>query len=375
MNKNSKIVERERERDYLQAENLQDTLNKKETQRQSNFELLRIIAMILIVMHHWAVDSGFNITGNITLNRCIIQFFSIGGKVGVNVFVLITGYFMVNSRFKLKKLINIIIQTFTYSIIFLILNIKSASLMQIIISVLPVTLSQYWFITTYIFLYMLSPFINKLLQNLDKKEHEKLLIMLLVVQCVLHTLVYAHSQFSNIAWFIVLYILGAYISKYCNKENISMKKDFTIAIISYLVIFASTIILEMLSAKFTFLVDKTRYFAQMYSIFTVITSVFLFCGFSKIKFQNTIVNSIAGTTFGIYIIHENTFMRNIIWLDIVQGAKYTNSPYLIINAIVGVISVFVVCAIIEKIRQITIERLQNKVVDKIIDKVVYKSSN
>ena len=326
-------------------------------------------------MHHWAVDSGFNITGNITLNRCIIQFFSIGGKVGVNVFVLITGYFMVNSRFKLKKLINIIIQTFTYSIIFLILNIKSASLMQIIISVLPVTLSQYWFITTYIFLYMLSPFINKLLQNLDKKEHEKLLVMLLAVQCVLHTLVYAHTQFSNIAWFIVLYILGAYISKYCNKENISMKKDFTIAIISYLVIFASTIILEMLSAKFTFLVDKTRYFAQMYSIFTVITSVFLFCGFSKIKFQNTIVNSIAGTTFGIYIIHENTFMRNIIWLDIVQGAKYTNSPYLIINAIVGVISVFVVCAIIEKIRQITIERLQNKVVDKIIDKVVYKSSN
>lgn len=84
--------------------------------RQSNFELLRIVCMILIIAHHFSVHSI--IPENISrLNRFIFDVFAIGGKVAVNVFVLISGYFMVKSKFKLQKLLMLIFQTFFYSIV------------------------------------------------------------------------------------------------------------------------------------------------------------------------------------------------------------------------------------------------------------------
>ena len=61
---------------------------KKENKiRESNFELLRIISMLLIVGHHYAIYSGFAFTENISVNKLIVQFFAIGGKVGVNIFI------------------------------------------------------------------------------------------------------------------------------------------------------------------------------------------------------------------------------------------------------------------------------------------------
>ena len=67
---------------------------EKEKVRKSNFELLRIIAMIMIVFHHFAIfsESKFDIN-LITLNRLWNQFIRMGGKIGVNIFVLISGYF------------------------------------------------------------------------------------------------------------------------------------------------------------------------------------------------------------------------------------------------------------------------------------------
>lgn len=66
--------------------------------RKSNLELLRIFAMLLIVAHHFAVHTNFQFPSSFTtINRAWIQFIVIGGKIGVNIFVLISGYFMVNT--------------------------------------------------------------------------------------------------------------------------------------------------------------------------------------------------------------------------------------------------------------------------------------
>ena len=91
----------------------------------------------------------------------------------MNVFVLITGYFMIDGKFKIKKVINLVLQVFTYTFIFLIINCllnNQVSLQQIIKSILPVMYSHYWFITTYIILYILSPYINKFVKSINKEE-------------------------------------------------------------------------------------------------------------------------------------------------------------------------------------------------------------
>ena len=81
-------------------------MNIIKNQRNSNLELLRIIAMVFIVSHHFAVhgfgDCNFVISNP---NNYLIYFLSIFGKIGVDIFVLISAYFMVNSRFTLRKLL------------------------------------------------------------------------------------------------------------------------------------------------------------------------------------------------------------------------------------------------------------------------------
>ena len=56
-------------------------------ERSSNIELLRIIAMILIIMHHFSVHGNFPFTQDFTFSKIFIQLFGFGGKVGVDIFV------------------------------------------------------------------------------------------------------------------------------------------------------------------------------------------------------------------------------------------------------------------------------------------------
>ena len=84
--------------------------------RSSNFELLRIISMILIIAHHYAVHSGFSFdAASMSLHRFFVQFLSSGGKIGVNLFVLISGYFLLDSTFRIKKAIRLFAEVLFYS--------------------------------------------------------------------------------------------------------------------------------------------------------------------------------------------------------------------------------------------------------------------
>ena len=85
--------------------------------RQSNIELLRIIAMVIIVAHHFAVHGGFDFPiETVAPNRLWIQFLALGGKIGVNIFVLISGYFLIDAKsLKKVKVLKLWLQIFTYS--------------------------------------------------------------------------------------------------------------------------------------------------------------------------------------------------------------------------------------------------------------------
>lgn len=85
--------------------------------RNSNIEILRIISMFLIVLHHYAVH-GLGTTElklAYLLNRYVATILSLGGKLGVTIFVLISGYYMCKSKITLKKLLILALEVFFYS--------------------------------------------------------------------------------------------------------------------------------------------------------------------------------------------------------------------------------------------------------------------
>lgn len=84
--------------------------------RNSNVELLRIACMILIVLHHYGVYGFDALELPHTLNRYVVSFCSLGGKIGVACFMLISGYYMVYSKFTLRKLVKLAAEAWFYSV-------------------------------------------------------------------------------------------------------------------------------------------------------------------------------------------------------------------------------------------------------------------
>ena len=194
-------------------------------------------------------------------------------------------------------------------------------------------------------------------------------MFLIVIESLLPTVLKANIQFSNIMWFITLYMIGAYISKYYKKRKSSLKLNIIFSIIFYILIFLSILMIEIVNKINMYQLDDL-YFIKLNSILVLISSLSIFLSFKNINIKNNkVINKIASTVFGVYIIHENIFMRDIIWKKIFQGAVYEQSKYLILNAIIAVISVFVLSSIVDFIRQKIMIPIQNNLFQ-IIKKVL-----
>ena len=138
------------------------SMNKSQ-QRNSSIELLRIISMVMIVFHHFAVHGGFEWeASNVSIPLFWYNFIIMGGKIGVDVFVLISGYFLVNSKgnaINFRRILKFWGQVFFYSItiyvIFGISGISDLGIEHLFYAFFPITFSAWGFASTYFVLYLL----------------------------------------------------------------------------------------------------------------------------------------------------------------------------------------------------------------------------
>jgi len=340
----------------------------KKQERNSNLELLRIVSIIMIISHHYAVHGGWTITNELSLNRVIIQFLSLGGKLGVNCFVLITGYFMVNSIFSVKKLLKIMRQVFFYSVTIMILfklfKISDIGISEIIESFFPIIFYKYWFATTYVLLYILTPYLNKFINSLTCKEHKQLLIVLTILLSAIPTFTNTSLGTGNVMWFVFLYLIAGYLRKYPHSFFDRKKFFFLMFAIGYIFIFSSVIILDVLGLIIDIFSTYATYFIEMNELPLLFCSITLFLYFRNIDIgSNKIINRISATTFGIYLIHDNDLMRNYLWNNIAQNNSYYYSHWLFLHAIITILLIFIVCMIIDYIRIVFIEKTLFSLVD------------
>lgn len=342
----------------------------EKTKRESNIELLRIISMLFIVLHHCCVHSDFAFGESSSINRFIVQALSIGGKIGVDIFILITGYFMVYSKFSIKKLIKLVFEIWTYSIIIMLVEyILKMGEISIKASIFPITYELYWFATTYVLLYILSPFINKLIKNIDKDTFIKLLLLLILIQVIIPTFMNARLNFSNLTWFITLYLLGAYMRLYEIQALKNKKRNKIALILCIIIILTSIIIINLFSQIIPRLKSFALYLAGMNKLPIVMISIILFYTFANKKLEyNKWINTVAASTFGVYLIHDNPFMRNMIWKELLNVRMLKESPYLIIYLIIATLLVFTIATLIDQVRKNTIEKISFKIFDKILEK-------
>ena len=361
--------------------------------RNSNYELMRIISMFFIVIYHCIIITGGQLIEHTTgFTQMFCEFLSLIIIVHVNSFLLISGYFQYNKQTSLKKVWKLIRMALFYSIIIALVlnftNIINLNFLDYVKVFSPIEFSNLWFLITYIALYLLSPYINILIEKLDQKEHRNLLILLFIMFSIIPT-VTSQNTFANnghtLIQFIFMYILGAYFGKYSISKNIHFKNYtnkkkiaiftfgfFFFGIINYLIFYISKNILLMNPGNFmTYVcnsIQANTYFYQNPLI--IIQSICYFLIFENFHFENKFINYIASSVFATYIITENPYILGNLyrWVGINTGEIFDGFS-IVVHMFICSIIIFVVCIIIECIRK-EIIKLIKRIIIKI--KKMYK---
>lgn len=343
-----------------------DEKMKDQVKRDSNLELFRIISMILIIMHHYVVNSGLiEIINTKAFSNTSMFYLIFGawGKVGINCFVFITGYFMCKSDITIKKIFKLIFALEFYNIIifmvFYITGYEPFSIEAFVKTLLPINSVKSNFVSCYLIFFLCIPFLNILINHMSKKMHIFLLCILSFTYIVLGTIPKIDVTMNYVSWFCVLYFISAYVRCYSDSKlysNVKLWRGITCLslLISILSIFACAYIR----------IDKAYYFVDdSNKILAVTTGFSLFMLFKNIKIKyNRFINIVASTTLGILLLHANSVtMRRWLWKDILHNVSVYGKENMVLHAFLSVLIVFTICSIIELMRIYFLEKpLMNK---------------
>lgn len=344
---------------------MQNSNFDRQTDRQSNIELLRIVSMIMIVCHHFAVHGGFDWESSaITIPHLWYNLIVMGGKIGVDIFVLISGYFLIASHgkiFDFKRILKFWGQIIFYSLsifaVFSLLHAHDYGIKAAIKAVFPITFSSWGFASTYFVLYLIHPFLNMFLNALNKKTYQTLLVMLVIIWSVIPTFTTSSFQGNSLWWFATLYAIAGYARLYGFNQLFATKEYFALWVVFSVLTYFSSVAFTILGTRWNAFASHPTYFYGMEKVSVLLISLTLFMAFATLKMSyHKWINTLATATFGVYLIHDSSIVRPFLWIDVFQNAQYQNSLFLIPYSIIVVTLVYMVCTAIDLIRQRVFEK-------------------
>lgn len=352
-----------------------DMADKKK--RDSGVEVLRILAIMMVIGLH-AFNFG-NYYEQAELVGGFVRIFSIGIRVlfipAVDIFVLISGYFMVKMRFNIKKtykrVFKIYVVMLFYSVALSLLSLLlgpefhtingNKDSLDIIIArmLLPVTSQIWWFLSHYVVMCLLAPFVNIILQNIKKNDYHILLVVTSFLMSIWFMM--AHMRFldkvvtiaffsdiqkgMNVFSFLYLYIIGGYIRLHASKNDKPKPRYLLYAL-------GCTIMNGLLFTVLEKTLELDDMVLKYSNPFVILMAVMLLMYFKDLHFYSKIINTLASTTIGVYAIHEFRYVRELLWnMFDFRKVDCSNMFLNMVYIISIIVMVFGVCAIIDLLRQ------------------------
>lgn len=350
-------------------------IKEKSKIRNSSFELLRIILMILIILSHIIYYTKSlpklhkkNYKTIININYIFLRIISNNGKIGDIIFIMISGYFSIKKLdFHYYKFILIASETYTYHYLFLFVSNKLKQIYKDIVPLHQINGSKYlplmtslghWFTQNYLLLLIFMPFINSGLLSLSYQKY-KTLIILIIFFCFIKGAINVFKVTTNIlnlTQFLKLllpYIIGGYIRIVDLKYKLFWK-------ISGIILFILTFILEFIFEKlaihynnYTWISIQDQLSLNLYSLLPILSSIGIICLFKDIEIYNKKINFISASVLGIYLIHANKNIAPFLYNAWYKNNDY-NKDYFFIHYFIKTILIFIISLIIDIIRRFTI---------------------
>lgn len=326
--------------------------------REMNFELLRAVSTFLIIIHHFVVYMyrSCGSLGLFQLNNFVLSLFWAGGKFCVVLYAMITGYFMINSHIRLKKVLKLELQVLFYSIslalLFVIFDGVTVTSNEWKSFLFPTYTKIYWFISSYFFLYLSIPWLNKILLKIKREWYLAILGIMFAVLIMVPSIVIYFDGFPEWMYLFFYYMIGGYIGLYL--KNLGGKKRFLFGFaVVYSSIVLSSIFIQYLSSFNKYLVGYMYSFTRINSILIFISAICLFLFFKNLKVgESRFVSWLGSVSFGIYLFHEHPYVRNFLWNHLFNMNLLLNNPYFFLFGVFISIVVFMIGEIYDWIRQV-----------------------
>lgn len=344
------------------------------SKRNYGIDLLKIISMYMIAILHVLGKGGvlFSLE-ELSLEYNLAWLLEIICFCSVNCYAIVTGYVMVNSKFRYKKIINLWLGVCFWSVILtLIMKGMHPDLIgkkDILKSFLPVTFSSYWYFTSYFALFLFMSFINKLISSLDKKSFKRLVVTIIILFCFINLLTDPFKLIFGYSflWLLAAYFIGAYIKIYNPFVKVKAK---WIGLVSLSLLFL-TLFLKLLVVKYpkiTFGFFESDVLINYNSFTILFASIGLVLLFIKMKFKNKyllrFIRRLAPATFGVYIIHVQPFVYNLFISNKFRFIISYNSVIMIMLVLFFAFILYMLCSYLEMFRIYLFKKLKiNRISD------------
>ena len=335
-------------------------------ERMANLELLRCIAMMMVVVLHY-LGKG-ELLGDLTqdnmsgagMTAWLLECFCI---VAVNVYMLISGYFLSASSFKLNRLIQLYLQVWVYSVgIGLlaaftgILPAEEFNTHYLLSLVFPVSMGHYWFMTAYIFMYLFLPFIGETIQKMSKKQMQTALGLLLLFFCVLKSVLPVRLEMDGMGydciWYLCVFLTAAYIRRFPPAFLAKKRNCALLYVAGCLAVFGMTMGLRQIYLRTGSLERIMKISLEYNHILPFAAAIGLFGFFLQIKVSGgfaKVVNRVAPYCLGGYVLHENMGIRYA-WQKWFGAEGITGVGSLLVSTLLAVIFVFAAGVLLDMLR-------------------------
>lgn len=350
------------------AENSLQGVKLQNHKRMANMELLRIIAMMMVVVLHYLGKGELLQDLTVDMNAAGYTAWALEALaiVAVNTYMLLSGYFLVESRFKVSRLLGLVLQACFYSVlvpvVLVLMGVLDAgdiTLYQLLHYVFPTQMEHYWFLTAYVAMYLFSPLLSIAVHHMSKKQHGLVLAGLLILVSLGKSVLPVRLEMDEFGydavWFMCVYLVAAYIRLY----GIPFFKNKKISGCMYLLgcagIFGITMLLHFCYVKwnlFGYFLEAAYDYNHLLNLFAAVALFYVFVrmdlGEGKIA---RFVCRIAPYTFGVYLLHEQIEVRYLWpgWL----GAGRTENPLALVGfTLLAVLVVFTVGVVVDMLRSL-----------------------
>lgn len=320
---------------------------KSDNLRQSGIELLRIVAIVMVLVCHanarvLGLPSRAEVFSD-SAPSIARMLFGAMAVYGVNIFVMISGWFGIHA--KPKGLAKLLFEVFflLWGIYAVFLLTGNATFNMHDIKVCLALTDEYWFVMAYVGLYIFSPVLNAFVEKASKRELQLLLVGFYVFQCYYCWASGTLDYFSgySITFFFGLYLTARYFRLY------------PVCILSRhggLVYVASLAVVTTVSVVALVLVGNWARMLRYDNPLVIIGAIGLLNAFSHLRFHSRLVNSLATACFAVYIIHFNPLVFHYFAMAAKSIYNSTSGLFTVAAISVFLVAVFLACWLIDRVR-------------------------